>query len=357
MYLYDVNGNKLRQDVIQSRILQKRTDFIGNFVMRSNAPAWLNFDEGRILLNGTSVTFTETHRKDHLGNTRVALGLDEGEVEVKQVNSYYPFGMNIKGLSTFNDAPTSKAYQPNEYLYNGKMFQDELGLDWLDYGARMYDPIIGRFPSSDPISESFYHVTPYNYAENEPVGSIDLWGLQRLRIAGNIALTSGKWGIKGNLSNLIGVGGSYTNGGVSQSIEMFLEIDTKTGLPSNFGISYTQKQTEEAWSLEVGPIIGEVSKEKETKRELSLKDGSIKTEDKKFEKKESGGFGTIQTTEENGTATSKLSMKAEVNAGIIGVEAEGSLTYMKGSESNGDGNNDKVNTKSLPVEKEVKNRY
>ncbi|MBV2245733.1 MAG: hypothetical protein KUL83_01090 [Lentimicrobium sp.] len=50
-------------------------------------------------------------------------------------------------------------------------------------------------------------------------------------------------------------------------------------------------------------------------------------------------------------------MKAEVNAGIIGVEAEGSLTYMKGSESNGDGNNDKVNTKSLPVEKEVKNRY
>jgi hypothetical protein len=170
-------------------------------------------------------------------------------------------------------------------------------------------------------------------------------------------LTSGKWGIKGNVSNLIGVGGSYTNGGVSQSIEMFLEIDTKTGLPSNIGISYTQKQTEEAWSLEVSPIIGEVSKEKETKRELSSKDGSIKTEDKKIEKKESGGFGPIQTTEENGTATSKLSMKAEVNAGIIGVEAEGSLTYMKGSESNGDGNNDKVNTKSLPVEKEVKNRY
>ena len=46
----------------------------------------------------------------------------------------------------------------------------------------------------DPISDQFQHVSTYNYAENEPVGSIDLWGLQRLKVNGNLRLhASPKW--------------------------------------------------------------------------------------------------------------------------------------------------------------------
>jgi RHS repeat-associated protein len=56
--------------------------------------------------------------------------------------------------------------------------QTELGLDWYDYGFRFYDPAIGRFPSVDPISSDFPHVSPFNYAENRPIDGIDLWGLQ-----------------------------------------------------------------------------------------------------------------------------------------------------------------------------------
>ena len=33
----------------------------------------------------------------------------------------------------------------------------------------------------DPISDQFPHVSTYNYAENEPVANIDLWGLQAFR--------------------------------------------------------------------------------------------------------------------------------------------------------------------------------
>jgi hypothetical protein len=40
------------------------TDFISNFVIINNAPAWLNFDEGRVIMDGTNVYFTKTHLKD-----------------------------------------------------------------------------------------------------------------------------------------------------------------------------------------------------------------------------------------------------------------------------------------------------
>jgi hypothetical protein len=51
-------------------------------------------------------------------------------------------------------------------------------LDWYYFGARYYDPTLGRFPNVDPIIEKFPYLTPYNYASNNPVTNIDLWGLQ-----------------------------------------------------------------------------------------------------------------------------------------------------------------------------------
>jgi len=176
-YLYDANGTKLRQDVIMASIFSKRTDFISNFVFVNNAPAWINFDEGRVIMFGNTVHFTETHLKDHLGNTRVVFGYKNNTLLVKQVSSYYPFGMNIKGLSTLTPGLSEESiYTPNEYLYNGKMFQDELGLDWLDYGARMYDAVLGRFMAVDRFAEKYYELSLYQYVANNPICNIDVNG-------------------------------------------------------------------------------------------------------------------------------------------------------------------------------------
>ncbi|MDG4950140.1 RHS repeat-associated core domain-containing protein, partial [Weeksellaceae bacterium KMM 9724] len=62
---------------------------------------------------------------------------------------------------------------PYKYKYNAKEWQDELGLNVYDYGARMYMPDLGRWGVHDPASEFMYDYSPYNYAYNDPISFID----------------------------------------------------------------------------------------------------------------------------------------------------------------------------------------
>ncbi|HFA50553.1 MAG TPA: hypothetical protein ENJ95_16220 [Bacteroidetes bacterium] len=73
-------------------------------------------------------------------------------------------------------------WQPaNAILYNSKELDKDLGLNWYHYGARYYDPAVGRFTGVDPISDSFAELSVYNYASNSPISNIDLHGLQSTR--------------------------------------------------------------------------------------------------------------------------------------------------------------------------------
>ena len=136
-----------------------------------------------MLFNGGYVTFGKADLSeqtyhyfstDHQGNVRAVFN-ESGTIE--QSIAYDPFGVVIPDLST------GMGVQP--YLYNGKELDRVHGLDWYDYGARMYDVTLGRWTSVDPLCEKYYHISPYAYCGNNPVSRIDPdgkdeWELNRL---------------------------------------------------------------------------------------------------------------------------------------------------------------------------------
>jgi RHS repeat-associated protein len=112
---------------------------------------------------------------DHLGNVRVSYAKNPttNKVEILEENNYYPFGLKHQGYNTDNLQPDYK------YKYNGKELQDELGLNMYDFGARNYDPAIGRWMNIDPLAEMSRRFSPYTYALNNPVYFIDPDGMMQ----------------------------------------------------------------------------------------------------------------------------------------------------------------------------------
>jgi RHS repeat-associated protein len=110
----------------------------------------------------------EYNLTDHLGNARVFFAdtNSDGTAEILQESHYYAFGMRIEGLGTQSD---------NKFLYNGKELTDDFGLNWYEYGWRIYDAQLGRWHQVDPMDE---FMSPYCFVGNDPINFIDPDGSQ-----------------------------------------------------------------------------------------------------------------------------------------------------------------------------------
>lgn len=96
--------------------------------------------------------------------------------DVVTATDYYPFGMAMPGRKYAQ----AGAYR---YGFNGKENDNEVKGEGntLDFGARIYDPRLGRFLSEDPITKDYPELTPYQFASNRPIDGIDQDGLEYAR--------------------------------------------------------------------------------------------------------------------------------------------------------------------------------
>jgi RHS repeat-associated protein len=87
--------------------------------------------------------------------------------EVMSYSDYYPFGAPLPGRSSGSS--------DTRYGFSGKEKDNELYGDGnsYDFGARMYNPRLGRWMSVDPQQSIYPSHSPYNYALNSPLKNGD----------------------------------------------------------------------------------------------------------------------------------------------------------------------------------------
>jgi RHS repeat-associated protein len=202
-YLYDATGVKVKKTVTEGAVVVDVDYMDGGYQYKNTILQFFPTPEGYVDYTPASGKLTAEsfnyvfQYKDHLGNVRMNYAMTGGGageltyLAIKEENHYYPFGLkhenyNVDYLEFQEMNEAVVLYPPlststklmHNYKYNGKELQDELGLNMYDYGARNYDPAIGRWMNIDPMAETSRRWSPYTYCYNNPVVFVDPDGMQ-----------------------------------------------------------------------------------------------------------------------------------------------------------------------------------
>jgi len=167
VYFYNASGQKVQKVVTENTTLTT-TDYLSGYQYKNLVLQYFPTVEGYVEPNLSSFKYVFQY-KDHLGNVRLSYTKDAttGSLKILEENNYYPFGLKHTPYNADNFQPGYK------YKYNGKELQDELGLNMYDYGARNYDPELGRWMNVDPKAEKYSNISPYVYVADNPIIYID----------------------------------------------------------------------------------------------------------------------------------------------------------------------------------------
>lgn len=171
-YFYTFNSEKLRKTVEDNGTIT-RVDYCGPFVYETvsgtRSLKYILTPHGKYSntggIWGHEYNITDLPITIGMGNVRAVIRKSGSTLAIVQTWHYYSFGMEMSQLNV--------SQGPNRYQYNGKEIQDDFGLYWYDYGARFYDPMVGRWHSVDPLTEKYAGISPYAYVANNPIKFID----------------------------------------------------------------------------------------------------------------------------------------------------------------------------------------
>ncbi len=104
---------------------------------------------------------------DYQRNVRAVIS-QNGVLE--EVNGYYPYGGLLGAPATGVQARK----------YGGKELDRENGLDWLDFEARHYDPMLPLFNSIDRKAEDYPSTSPFVYCAANPIRYTDPTGQEKM---------------------------------------------------------------------------------------------------------------------------------------------------------------------------------
>ncbi|MEQ6123697.1 DUF6443 domain-containing protein [Pseudotenacibaculum sp. MALMAid0570] len=178
-YVYDATGVKQRKTVQGIT-----TDYAGNYIYENGDLQFFSHAEGyaKIDVISSAVEISYVYQyKDHLGNVRITYadsdddGVISAQAEIIEESNYYPFGLKHKGYNNVVSSNGNSTAQ--KFGFGGKELNEELGLEWMDFGARNYDASLGRWMNLDPLAELLMTHSPYNYAFNNPIFFTDPTGM------------------------------------------------------------------------------------------------------------------------------------------------------------------------------------
>jgi RHS repeat-associated protein len=164
-YVYDGDGKRLQKTENSITTTYIHSSINPMYEENSTGSACYVYGPTGLITKRTTInqhSHTYFYHKDHLGSTR---SMTDSSKNIIAASTYHPFG------------ETEVEEGSEQYLFNGKE-KDSTGLYY--YGARYYDPEIGRFMTRDLIRRVLGNsqiLNRYIYCLNNPIKYIDPDGL------------------------------------------------------------------------------------------------------------------------------------------------------------------------------------